>query len=140
MRNNSAVMQTSNSGKLIKIFINVKKWSKILKKIKRYVFFHLKPVSGFQLNVFWNGKFILTTSFKKTYEISDFALKNSLFSMICWSSPFHDQKLKFCLTKPQYITNILWKFEDFLLSSLEFIKVSHLSIQFKDGVFKTWDG
>ena len=30
-----------------------------------------------------NGKFIITTSFKKPYEISDFAHKNPLFSMIC---------------------------------------------------------
>ena len=101
LRKNSAVMQTSNSGKLIKIFINIQNGQRFCQNWKIWLFlFHLRPASGFQLNIFWNGKHIIATSFKKPYEISDFAPKNPLFSMICWSSPFHDQKLKFCLTKP----------------------------------------
>ena len=52
--------------------------------------------------------------------------------MICWSSPFHDQKLKFFLTKPQYITNILWKFEDFLPSRLGVIKVNIYQLELKN--------
>ena len=46
-------------------------------------FFHLRPVSEFQLNIFGNSKQIMTTSLKKPYKLSDFAAKNPLFSMIC---------------------------------------------------------
>ena len=52
-----------------------RKCSKILPNLKNMIFFvNWRPVSGFQFNVFWNGKFIITTSFKKPYEISGFAL------------------------------------------------------------------
>ena len=77
-----------------------KKWSKILQKLKNMIFFvNWRPVSGFQFNVFWNGNFIIIISFKKPYEISGFAHKNPLFLMICWSSPFHDQKIEVLLNK-----------------------------------------
>ena len=43
----------------------------------------------------------------------------------------------FGATKPQHIINIHWKFEDFLPSSFQAIKVYNKSIRFKDGVYNT---
>ena len=74
LRKNSAVMQTSNSGKSNKIFINVKKWSKHLPKLKKTTIFFSFETS-FRVAAQYILKWIANNDncFKKTYEISDFA-------------------------------------------------------------------
>ena len=69
--------------KFLKIDQNLYKCKKMVKKFKKTkkydYFFHLRPALGFQLNMFWNSKHVITTSFRKTYEISDFAPRKSTF-------------------------------------------------------------
>ena len=64
----------------------------------------------------------------------DMTIKMVIFSMMCLLPTSNSSILTFGIKEPQHITNIHWKFEDFLPSSFQAIKVYNMSIRFKDGV------
>ena len=60
--------------------------------------------------------------------------------MFCFHLPVHSSKLSFGIQKPSHVTNIHWKFQDFLPSSLQVIKVFHFTLRSEDGVHGRTDG
>ena len=74
-------------------------------------------ISGFKLNMFWNGRQIIKTSSNKTNEKIDLAPKNPQKStvfdeLLILNYPL--LKIEVLHNKPQYITNIHRKFQDFI--------------------------
>ena len=74
-------------------------------------------------------------SLKKAREKFQWLKKWVFFSVFCCAPIIQYPYLIFYITKPSYVTNIHWKFEDFFPCSLEVIKVLHISNRSKDGVW-----
>ena len=110
--------------KSILISWNIQIFSNFWTELKSMIYFlPFETSPGVLAHFFRNGMQINgASSWKKIWK-SYFCFKNEFFSMFCQSSTILYSKLRFCITKPQYITNIPWKFEDFLPSSLGVIKV-----------------
>ena len=57
-----------------------------------------------------------------------------VLSMFNFPIPIQSSYLSFGIQKPSHVTNIHWKFHDFLPSSLRVIKVSHFTLRSEDSV------
>ena len=59
-----------------------------------------------------------------------------VLSVFCLQRPVLSSNLSFGIQKPSHVTNIHWKFQDFLPSSLQVIKVFHFTLRSEDSVNK----
>ena len=57
-----------------------------------------------------------------------------VLSMLNFPLPVQSSNLSLGIQKPSHVTNIHWKFHDFLPSSLRVIKVSHFTLRSEDSV------
>ena len=94
---------------------------------------HFKPILEFEIYIFESKKQWKTVLSKKAGKKFNCA-KNGSFKCFAVPKFFQYLYLMFYITKPSYVINIYWKFEDFLSSSLGVIKVLHISNRSKDGV------
>ena len=72
---------------------------------------------------------------QRRFGIKNGSLINLALTFITQDSWVKSSKSRFGTTKPQHITNLHWKFEDFSPNSFLDIKVYNNSLQFKDSVF-----
>ena len=90
--------------------------------------------------MFGNDKHRNTAPFKEAEEKIATALDMAGISESCCATFVQYSYLRFYMPKPSHVTNIHWKFEDFLTSNLGVIKVLHISNRSEYGVncFCNW--
>ena len=93
-----------------------------------------RHILEFLFNLLNDDRQIKIAPSKNNREKVDLALKIGVFSVFCLHLPVQSSNLSFSIQKPSHVTNIYWKFQDFLPSSLGVIKVLHFTLQSKDGV------
>ena len=96
-----------------------------------------RHIPGFLFNLLNDDRQIMTAPSKNNREKVDLALKIGVFSVFCLHLPVQSSNLSFSIQKPSHVTNIHWKFQDFLPSSLGVIKVFHFTLRSEDSVVAT---
>ena len=92
-------------------------------------------ISDFQVYFLQTQQANSNNLFQKKISKVDLAHKIVVFSMLCGLPMLMNSTQRFGMTKPQHITYIHQRFEDFSPNSFGAIKVYYKSNRFKDGVY-----